>query len=172
MPGEDVFHMAYDSRGDGRTYAAVNSMWFGPTVQFSDDFGQTWEQPEIQPAFPSHRDMSVYKVWHLEPGRSETPGELYLGADPSSLFKSEDRGVTWHELESFGSHPTRDQWQPGLGGLCLHSIVMDPDNKDRMWLGASAVGVFRTDGGGATWQTRNKGVRADFLPDRFPDFGQ
>ena len=172
MPGEDVFHMAYDSRGDVRTYAAVNSMWFGLTVQFSDDFGQTWEQPEIQPAFPSHRDMSVYKVWHLEPGRSETPGELYLGADPSSLFKSEDRGVTWHELESFGSHPTRDQWQPDLGGLCLHSIVMDSDNKDRMWLGASAVGVFRTDGGGATWQTRNKGVRADFLPDRFPDFGQ
>jgi len=77
MPSEDVFHMAYDSRGDGKTYAAVNSMWFGPTVQFSDEFGQPWEQPEIQPVFPSHRDMSVNKEWHLEPGRFETPGELY-----------------------------------------------------------------------------------------------
>ena len=172
LPGEDVFHMTYDARNEGRTFVAVNSMWFGPSVQFTDDFGQTWERPEIQPGFGTRQDMTIKNLWHVAPGRESEPGVLYAGVDPASLFRSQDNGVTWAEVESLADHPTRDQWQPGLGGLCLHSIVLDPANAQRMWVGASAVGVFRSDDGGANWQTRNAGVRADFLPEPFPDFGQ
>lgn len=172
MPGEDVYHMTYDPRGDGRTFVALNSMWFGPTIQFTDDFGQTWEQPEVQPGFATREDMIMKNLWHIEPGRESEPGVLYAGADPASLFRSVDNGVTWAEVEALADHPTRDKWQPGLGGLCLHSIVADPVNDQRMWVGMSAIGVFRTDDGGESWHPKNTGVRADFLPEPFPDFGQ
>lgn len=88
------------------------------------------------------------------------------------MFKSEDGGATWREVEGLSGHPSRESWQPGLGGLILHSIVLDPSEGDRMWVGISAVGVFGTNDGGGSWSTMNRGVRADFLPDRFPDFGQ
>ncbi|MDA0769973.1 MAG: hypothetical protein BZY79_05585 [SAR202 cluster bacterium Casp-Chloro-G4] len=172
MPGSAIFHMTYDARGDGRTFAALNSMWFGPTIQFTDDFGETWENPEIQPSFVTRKDMTVKNLWHVEPGRENEPGVLYAGVDPASLFRSQDNGVTWGEVESLADHPTRKQWQPGLGGLCLHSIAVDPDNAKRMWVGMSAIGVFRTDDGGESWHPKNSGVRADFLPERFPEFGQ
>lgn len=172
MPGNDVFHMAYDPRGEGRTFVALNSMWFGPSFQFTDDFGQTWEQPEIQPGFTTRKDMTIKNLWHVEPGPESQPGVLHAGVDPASLFRSDDHGVTWREVESLANHSTRDQWQPGFGGLCLHSIVQDPENARRMWVGIFAVGVFRTDDGGENWHVKNKGVRADFLPEHFPEFGQ
>ena len=87
------------------------------------------------------------------------------------MFKSDDYGSIWQEVASLSKHPSRDQWQPGLGGLCLHSIVLDPADASRMWVGISAVGVFATTDSGESWETLNQGVRADFLPDRFPDFG-
>ncbi len=92
--------------------------------------------------------------------------------DPAALFKSEDDGKNWLEVAGLSSHQTRDQWQPGLGGLCLHSIMLDPTNLERAWVVISAVGVFRTNDGGGSWQTQNQGVRADFLLDPFPEFGQ
>ena len=97
---------------------------------------------------------------------------MYAGGEPAALFKSEDGGDTWSEVERLTNHETREHWQPGLGGLCLHSMVLDPADTDRMWVGISAVGIFGTSDGGATWKTMNKGVRADFLPDPFPAFGQ
>jgi len=92
--------------------------------------------------------------------------------DPAALFKSEDDGKNWLEVAGLSSHQTRDQWQPGRGGLCLHSIMLDPTNLERAWVGISAVGVFRTNDGGGSWQTQNQGVRADFRLDPFPEFGQ
>ncbi|MCI0841939.1 MAG: exo-alpha-sialidase [Chloroflexi bacterium] len=172
IPGGNVFHMTYDPRGDGRTLAAVNDGWFGPEIQFTDDLGQTWERPEIQPGFATRDDMTVKNIWHVQPGRDNEPGVLYAGVDPASLFRSDDHGLTWHEVESLANHPTREQWQPGLGGLCLHSVVLDHSNARRMWVGVSAVGVFRTDDGGESWHLKNSGVRADFMPERFPEFGQ
>ena len=170
-PPGDIFHMAYDPRDGGTLFAAVNSFIWGPEIQRSSDLGRTWQSSSEGPHF-SGGDLSVKRVWHIAPGRADEPGVVYAGVDPAALFKSEDGGDTWHELEGLTGHPTRENWQPGLGGLCLHSIVLDPSDRDRLWVGISAVGVFGTDDGGRSWRTMNKGVRADFLPDRFPEFGQ
>ena len=168
--GSDVFHMAYDPR-DGSVFAAVNSIIWGPDVQRSPDLGQTWQRPSGGPRFSSG-DRTVSRVWHVEPGRTGEPGVVYLGVEPAGLLKSSDSGDTWREVVGLSNHETRESWQPGLGGLCLHSMVLDPARADRMWVGISAVGVFGTEDGGDTWETMNKGVRADFLPDKFPEFGQ
>jgi photosystem II stability/assembly factor-like uncharacterized protein len=116
--------------------------------------------------------MTISNLWHVEPGRAEEPEVLYAGADPASLFKSEDGGASWREMEGLTSHPSRDSWQPGFGGLCLHSMVLHPTNLDKMWVGISAVGVMGTEDGGNSWQLLNEGVRADFLPDPLPELGQ
>ena len=170
--GGDVFHMVYDPREGGIIFSAVNYMVWGPEVQMSADLGKTWTDPSEQPRFTDDKSLTVEKVWHIEPGGPDEPGTVYAGIEPAALFKSVDGGVTWREVAGLSSHPTRDQWQPGLGGLCLHSIVLDPTNRERMWVGISAVGVFGMADAGASWDSMNQGVRADFLPDPFPRFGQ
>ena len=169
--GSDVFHMAYDRR-DGTLFAAVNNIIFGAEVQRSTDLGLTWNGATRGLGFDADADLTLEKVWHVEPGTDSEPGVVYAGAEPASLFKSADGGDTWDEVTGLTAHRTRKHWQPGLGGLCLHSIVLDQRSSDRMWVGISAVGVFGTEDGGARWETLNKGVRADFLPKRFPTFGQ
>ncbi len=178
-PGSDIFHMVYDQRRGGRLLTATNSMWFGPQVEYSDDMGKTWQQAGGQPRFTDkpeyaeHDGPSVSRVWHIEPGRESETETLYAGVQPAALFKSTDAGETWHEVTGLSKHPTRSEWMPGFGGLCLHSIVLDDRAPERMWVGISAVGVFRTDDGGANWRPANKGVRADFNPaDPTPEWGQ
>ena len=168
--GNDIFHMAYDPR-DGSVFAAINSLIFGPDVQRSPDLGETWKSPSRGPRFSSG-DRTLSRVWHVEPGRADEPGVVYLGVEPAAMLKSYDSGDTWSEVVGLTNHETRESWQPGLGGLCLHSMVLDPDQGDRMWVGISAVGVLGTEDGGETWETMNRGVRADFLPDPFPEYGQ
>ena len=178
-PGTDIFHMVYDPRAGGRIFSASNSMWFGPQVEFSNDLGATWEQSTQQPRFTDkpefaeHDGPAVANIWHIEPGIAAEPATVYAGVQPAALFKSADGGVTWQEVEGLGKHPTRSQWMPGFGGLCLHSIALDQDNPDRMWVGISAAGVFRTEDGGENWHPANRGVPADFYPgDTFPEWGQ
>ena len=178
-PGSDVFHLVYDPRQGGRLLSATNSMWFGPQVEYSDDLGQTWQQAREQPRFTDkpeyaeHDGPTVSRVWHIEPGRDSEPGTLYAGVQPAALFKSADGGETWQEVTGLGQHPTRSEWMPGFGGLCLHSIALDIQQPGRMWVGISAAGVFRTDDSGASWQPTNRGVRADFNPsDPLPEWGQ
>ena len=178
-PGSDIFHLVYDARNGGRVYAATNSMWFGPQIEYSDDLGATWEQATEQPRFTNKPDYAehdgdtVSRVWHIEPGRANEPDTLYVGVQPAALFKSTDRGATWREVAGLGELESRSQWMPGFGGLCLHSIALDQDNPARMWVGISAAGVFRTDDGGETWRPANRGVRADFNPgDPLPEWGQ
>ena len=170
--GREVFHLTYDPRHGGTVYAAVNQLIWGPRLQRSHDLGQTWLSPDEPPRFTSQAATTVQQLWHVEPGHDTEPGVVYLGVAPAALFKSSDEGSTWQEVVELSSHPTRDQWQPGLGGLCLHSVVPDPNDSSRTWVGVSAVGVFGTTDGGNSWQTMNRGVQADFLPDRFPEFGQ
>ena len=167
----DVFHMAYDARDGGTLFAGVNNNIWGPEIFRSHDHGNTWLASSESPSF-SGKELTVEKVWHVEPGRAEEPGVVYAGVEPAALFRSDDGGDTWSEVDGLTSHPTREKWQPGLGGLCLHSIVPHPEQSDRMWVGISAVGVFGTEDGGGSWHTLNKGVRADFMPDRYPEFGQ
>ena len=140
-------------------------------MQRSDDLGATWQKSRVNPAFPRERGDSVEQVWHIKPGRTSEPEVVYAGVSPAALFRSDDGGETWGEVASLSEHPTRPMWQPGFGGLCLHSMVLDPVDDRRMWVGMSAVGVFGTEDGGASWSTMNAGVRADFMPVPFPEVG-
>ena len=169
--GREINHAIYDSR-NGTVYAAVNDAWFGSEVARSTDLGKSWHSAERNPAFEAGSDYKLERIWHIEPGRLSEPEVLYAGVAPAALFRSGDGGQTWSELSSLTSHPSRSRWGPGAGGLCLHSIVVDPSKPNRMFVGISAVGVFRTEDAGKTWQTANKGTRAGFLPEEYPEFGQ
>jgi photosystem II stability/assembly factor-like uncharacterized protein len=169
--GSDVYHLAYDPRGEDTVFAAVNHPVWGPDIHRSRDLGRTWERSKTGPRFKA-KGQSVNRVWHVEPGRVSEPGVVYAGVEPAALFRSDDGGATWAEVVSLSKHPTRPRWQPGFGGLCLHSMVLDPTSAKRMWVGISAVGVMGTENAGTSWRPMNKGVRADFAPDKFPEFGQ
>ncbi len=170
--GSPVFHMAFDHR-DGRTiYAAVNSGHFGPTVFRTKNFGKTWENAKNPPRFAEGSGLTVEHVWHIESGHPDEPDVVYAGVAPAALFRSDDEGDSWNLNDGLNTHPTRSQWQPGAGGLCLHSILIDPSRPKRMYVGISAVGVFKSDDGGRSWVPKNKNVRADFLPEKYPEFGQ
>jgi photosystem II stability/assembly factor-like uncharacterized protein len=171
LRGKEVYHAIRDPR-TGRIFAASNDAWFGSRIVYSDDLGDTWVEAKSGPAFSEASGLKLERIWHIEPGPPEAPNLLYAGVAPAALFRSEDAGETWNEVASLSQHPTRDRWHPGAGGLCLHSIQLDPGNPLRMYVGISAVGVFRTDDGGATWSTVNRGTRAEFMPNKYPEFGQ
>ena len=168
----DVFHLVYDSRNGGTLLAAANDSFWGSQIKISHDLGQSWSAAEQNPKISDGSGLTFGRAWHIKPGRESEPGVLYLGAEPASLFRSHDWGNTWEQHGSVTRHPSRDRWEPGLGGLCMHSMVLDPRSQQKMWVGISAVGVFMTEDGGETWEPKNHGVRADFLPEPFPEFGQ
>ncbi len=172
LVGQRVYHAFLDLRRGARLFAAANSDFFGSRIRYSDDLGKTWAEPEQGVAFPQDGGRSLKNIWIVEPGREADPDTLYCGGDPAALFVTTDRGKTWALTQGLENHPTRSTWQPGLGGLCLNSIVVDPANPQRMWVAISAVGVMRTEDGGQTWTFANKGTRADFLPDKYPEYGQ
>ncbi len=169
--GREINHAIYDSRS-GSIYATVNDAWFGSEVARSTDLGKSWHSAEKNPAFATGSDEKLERIWHIEPGREDEPEVLYAGVAPAALFATRDGGQTWSEVSSLTSHPSRPRWEPGAGGLCLHSIVVDPSRPNRLFVGISAVGVFRSDDAGQTWQTANRGTRAGFMPDPYPEFGQ
>ncbi len=172
LAGNHIFYAVLDQRTGHRLFAADNGDFFGSFIRYSDDFGETWTQASQGIEFPKERGRSLTNIWMIEPGRTETPGTVYAGVDPASLWISEDGGDTWSLNAGLEDHPTREEWNPGAGGLCLHSIVVDAANPARMWIGISAVGCLRTDDGGQTWGFVNKNTRASFQPDIYPEFGQ
>jgi photosystem II stability/assembly factor-like uncharacterized protein len=153
--------------GSGALLAAAGSPWFGPAVWRSDDLGRTWSHSSEGLTYGDD-GPPIKTVWNVTAG----PDAIYAGVEPAGLFRSRDGARTWSHVEGLTNHPTRPEWQPGAGGLILHSIVPHPTDASRVWVGISAVGAFETRDGGATWETRNKGVRAEFHPDRYPEFGQ
>jgi photosystem II stability/assembly factor-like uncharacterized protein len=174
FPGHSIYSMTYDDRaGRQRVWASTNSMHWGAVLRSSDDFGRTWTNPEsANVKFPEDTGASLRQIWKIRAGRNEEPGKLYAGVEPAALFESDDGGDTWSLNRGLFEHPHRAMWQPGGGGLCLHSIVPDATNADRMHIAISTGGVYRTDDGGRSWNARNHGVRAQFLPDKHPEFGQ
>ena len=192
--GWNVMHIQMDPR-DQRLHAATSHFVYGPTTHYSDDLGKNWTQAKqvplitrasksgrpsstVEEAFRSEGGEAVVKpeemikVWNIQPGRESEPNVLYAGAQPASLFKSEDRGETWTMNDALYDHPQRGQWNPGAGGLTLHTIILDPTNPQRMYIAVSAAGCYRSDDGGQTWAPYNKNVLADFSPNKFPEFGQ
>ena len=174
FPGESVYAAAYDDRGGRhRLLMAPWSNHWGATVRISDDFGASWSGPERQVVrFPEGSGLSLAQIWQIAPGFADEPDVVWCGVEPAALFRSGDAGESWSPVEGLLAHPHRSRWSPGAGGLCLHTIVRDPVNRDRMGIAISAAGFYRTDDGGATWHARNVGVRAQFLPDKYPEFGQ
>ena len=172
LPGHRIFYATLDQRAGCRLFAADNGDFFGNFIRYSDDWGQTWQEPKQGIEFPQDGGLSLKNIWVIEPGRPNEPDTVYAGVDPASLWVSRDRGETWEPNEGLLHHPTRERWEPGAGGLCLHTIVADASNPSRMWIGISAVGCLRTDDGGQSWAFANKNTRAGFLPDIYPEFGQ
>jgi photosystem II stability/assembly factor-like uncharacterized protein len=172
LPGHQIFNASLDQRAGYRLFVADNGVFFGNFIRYSDDWGQTWQEPKQGISFPEDGGLSLRNIWVIEPGRPDEPETVYAGVDPASLWVSRDRGETWEPNEALMHHPTRERWEPGAGGLCLHTIVADASNPSRMWIGISAVGCMRTDDGGKSWVFANKNTRADFQPEKYPEFGQ
>ena len=174
FPGESVYAIALDQRaGRRRTFAATRSFHWGSVIRSSDDMGQTWTAPDrTNVKFPAETGASLVQVWQIRPGRESEPDTLYAGVEPAALFESRDAGESWTLSQGLYDNPDRPRWQPGGGGLCLHTIVVDPNDSNRMGIAISSAGFYRTDDGGQNWRARNVGVRAQFLPDKYPEFGQ
>jgi len=174
FPGSSVYGAAFDSRaGRKRIWAAPSSMHWGAELAWSDDFGRTWERPEVPLVrFPESSGAALKNIWQIVPGRASEPDTLYCGVEPSGLFESRDGGKTWNLNQGLWGHPHREKWQPGGGGLTLHTILLDPSDEGRITIAISTGGVYRSDDGGRTWRPRNRGVRAEYFPDPNPEFGQ
>jgi photosystem II stability/assembly factor-like uncharacterized protein len=170
LKGCEVNHLTY-LRGTRTMVIAGKSGWFGPAVQMSDDLGRTWRDAPSGIRFEEGRGHSVERIWTIKADPRQ-PGRLYAGVDPGALFVSQDAGEHWTEVRALTDHPTRAKWMPGAGGLMVHSIAFPPAARSRVTVGVSAAGAFRTDDDGATWTPKNTGVRADFMPDKFPEVGQ
>jgi photosystem II stability/assembly factor-like uncharacterized protein len=153
----------------GTIYAGGGDAWFGPAVWQSTDLGASWTHSSDGLAYEAGEEP-IKAVWSLAPGE----GSLYAGVEPAGLFRSDDGGRSWRHVAGLRAHPSRPHWQPGGGGLILHSLVRHPDDGRQLWVAISSAGVFHTADGGASWEPRNRGTRADFLPEeqRYPEYGQ
>ena len=153
----------------GAIYGAGGNEWFGPAVWKSTDLGETWTHSSDGLAYEAGEEP-IKAVWSVAPKN----GSLYAGVQPAGLFRSDDAGLNWQHVEGLQKHPSRSQWNPGGAGLILHTLVLHPGDERQIWVGISAAGVFHTADGGETWEPRNRGIRADFLPEgqNYPEFGQ
>jgi hypothetical protein len=169
-----VYAVAVDTRPERpRLLAGVESSHFGPSVAISDDLGATWQEPDAAPlAFPADTGAALERVWQIAPAGAAEPDVVYAGAQPSALFRSTDGGRTYELVRSLWDHPHRPQWGAGFGGQAIHTILPHPDDPQQMLVAMSTGGVYRTFDGGATWAPSNEGIKAYFMPDPWPEFGQ
>jgi photosystem II stability/assembly factor-like uncharacterized protein len=159
--GEPVEYGVRDRRS-GRVLASVTSPFYGPKIWYTDDPAGEWEQADGV-ELPEGGDQALERIWTIVPAEDEDT--LYAGGDPGVLFESRDGGATWMLNRTLWEHPTRDSWEPGGGGLCLHSIVPWPGDPDKLALALSAVGVWLTEDGGSTWHNGNGGLVPRYLPE-------
>ncbi len=179
--GWEIYHVKGSPADPNRLWASQTSAWFGQQIQRSDDGGATWEPSGNKfvydgvPGTHQWYDGTPHpwefaRVWHIEPSLDD-PDTIYAGVEDAALFKSTDGGANWSELSGLRTHTTGSSWQPGAGGMCLHTILIDPKNPKRMFVAISAAGAFRTTNGGETWQPINKGLRSEQIPDRDAEVG-
>jgi photosystem II stability/assembly factor-like uncharacterized protein len=173
--GWEIYHLKGSPADPDRLYASQSTGWFGQLIQRSDDGGETWEPMGNE--FQYDGDAGTHqwydgtphpwefaRVWHLEPSLTD-PDTVYAGVEDAALFRSEDGGKSWRELPGLRTHESGPSWQPGAGGLCLHTILIDPTDAERMFIAISAAGVFRTDDGGESWRPANRGLKSEGLPE-------
>jgi photosystem II stability/assembly factor-like uncharacterized protein len=181
FPGWEVYHVAGSPLDPQRIYAAPSGGWFGQVVQRSDDGGASWNPVGNKFSYQGDPGTHLYydgtprpftfsRVWHLEPSLTDLD-TVYAGAEDAALFRSTDGGQEWHELPALRQHPTAPQWQPGAGGMCLHTILLDPANPERIFTAISAAGAFRSDDGGGSWSPINQGLRSEGIPDPKAEVG-
>jgi photosystem II stability/assembly factor-like uncharacterized protein len=179
--GWEIYHMKGSPADPNRIYASQTSGWFGQIIQRSDDGGKSWEPVGNEFAYDgvpgTHQwydgtphPWEFARVWHLEPSLAD-PDTVYAGVEDAALFKSVDGGKTWAELSGLRKHDTGSRWQPGAGGMCLHTIILDPSDANRMYVAISAAGAFRTDDGGETWRPINRGLHSEGIPDPDAEVG-
>jgi hypothetical protein len=179
--GWEIYHVKGSPADPDRVYASQSSGWFGQQIQRSSDGGATWEPVGNKFAYDgvpgTHQwydgtphPWEFARVWHLEPSLND-PDTVYAGVQDAALFRSTDGGGSWHELAGLRGHGSGPHWQPGAGGLCLHTIVLDPSDPKRMFIAISAAGAFRTDDGGVSWRPINRGLKSEGIPDPDAEVG-
>ncbi|GAA4668673.1 sialidase family protein [Streptomyces chumphonensis] len=169
-----VSALALDTRSGRPTLlVGADSAHWGPSVLRSTDLGGDWQEP-ARPAirFPADTGASLERLWQLAPGGAGEPDVVYAGTEPAALYRSEDGGRSFALVRSLWEHPHRERWEPGGGGLGLHTVLVDPRDSGRVTVAVSTGGVYRTEDGGESWRPSNAGVSAVFLPDPQPEFGQ
>jgi photosystem II stability/assembly factor-like uncharacterized protein len=179
--GWEIYHVKGSPLDPNRIYASQTSGWHGQVIQRSNDGGKTWEpggnkfEYDGVPGTHQWYDGTPHpwefkRVWHLEPSLTE-PGTVYAGVEDAALFRSTDDGQTWQELSGLRKHGSGPKWQPGAGGMCLHTVLLDPTDANRIYIAISAAGAFRSDDAGQTWKPINKGLRSEYIPDPAAEVG-
>jgi photosystem II stability/assembly factor-like uncharacterized protein len=179
--GWEMYHLKGSPADPDRIFASQSTGWFGQVIQRSDDGGATWAP--VGNDFPydgvpgTHQwydgtphPWEFARVWHLEPSLTD-PDVVFAGVEDAALFRSADGGRSWQELSGLRRHDSGAQWQPGAGGMCLHTVLINPDKAARMVVAISAAGVFRTEDGGATWHPSNRGLQSEGIPDADAEVG-
>jgi hypothetical protein len=179
--GWEIYHLKGSPADPNRLYASQSSGWFGQQMQRSDDGGKSWTAVGNEFAYEgvtgTHQwydgtphAWAFKRVWHVEPSLTD-PDTVYAGVEDAALFRSTDAGKSWQELPGLRGHGSGPRWQPGAGGMCLHTILLDPSNPKRIFIAISAAGAFRTDDGGATWRPINKGLVSQYIPEPTAEVG-
>ncbi|GAC1324666.1 MAG: hypothetical protein NVSMB13_06450 [Mycobacteriales bacterium] len=179
--GWEIYHLKGSPADPQRIYASQSSGWFGQLIQRSDDGGASWSPVGNEfrydgvPGTHQWYDGTPHpwefaRVWHLEPSLTD-PDTVFAGVEDAALFRSVDGGGSWQELSGLRGHGSGPHWQPGAGGMCLHTIVLDPSNTERMYVAISAAGAFRTDDAGKTWLPINRGLHSEGIPDPEAEVG-
>jgi photosystem II stability/assembly factor-like uncharacterized protein len=179
--GWEIYHLKGSPVEPNRLYASQATDWFGQVIHRSDDGGKSWETVGNEFVYEgetgthqwydgSPHPWEFKRVWHLEPSLTDAD-TVYAGVEDAAIFRSADGGLTWRELPGLRGHGTGPDWSPGAGGLCLHTILLDPQNPDRIFVAISAAGAFRTDDGGDTWLPINQGLKSEYIPDPDSEIG-
>ena len=179
--GWEVYHLKGSPADANRIYVSQSSGWFGQLIQRSNDGGKTWQAVDNKFTYDGPTGTHLWydgtphpwefaRVWHLEPSLSD-PDTVYAGVEDAALFRTTDGGQTWHELAGLRGHPSASSWQPGAGGMCLHTVLLDPRDAKRIFVAISAAGTFRSDDAGQTWRPINRGLRSEGIPDPHAEVG-
>ena len=179
--GWEVYHVAGSPADPNRIYASQSTGWFGQVMQRSDDGGRTWAPIGNGFAYDGQTGTHQWydgtphpwefaRVWHLEPS-ADDPDTVYAGVEDAALFRTTDGGATWSELAGLRTHRSGPAWQPGAGGMAVHTVLIDPVDPKRLHVAISAAGVFRSDDAGLTWSATNRGLVSAGIPDPDAEVG-